>query len=652
MRNILVVDNHPVALRFMTQLLEKEGHRVVATEDGLSALEVLKTFTPDIIFIDLVMPNISGEKLCQIIRKIPKLKDVYIIILSAIAAEEEVDFTSFGANACIAKGPLDKMAKHILSSLERFEENPNSILPIRPIGLEDIYARHITSELLSVKRHFELIMKSMTEGILEITHEAKIVYANPTAITLLSKSEDELLASDFTYLLDEKDRQMFRDRLMKLYFYPQDVDKNLSIKINERPVSLTLLPVMDEKQRSVIILLNDISEQKRMEAKLIQAQKMEAIGTLAGGIAHDFNNLLMVIQGNVSLMLLDTPPNHPHHGMLKIIEKQVQSGSKLTNQLLGYARKGRYEVRPIYLNQLIIDTSEAFGRTKKNITIYRDLAEDLLPCEADQGQIEQVLMNLFVNASDAMPGGGELFIRTKNVTHKDISSNLYDPVPGPYVLFSIRDTGIGMDKKILNRIFDPFFTTKELGRGTGLGLASVYGIVKGHGGYIEVESEVGNGSTFKVYLPASNKKVERSGKIVESIEKGSGTILFVDDEDVILEVGREFLKVLGYEVLVAQSGKEAIEIFNKNRNRIDLVLLDMIMPQMSGGEVYDRLKEISPGVKVLLSSGYSIDGEATKILERGCNGFIQKPFNINQLSQSIRSILNESDSKSRYQKSY
>lgn len=643
MRNILVVDNHPVALRFMTQLLEKEGHKVVSTEDGLSALEALKTFTPDVIFIDLVMPNISGEKLCQIIRKIPRLRDVYIIILSAIAAEEEVDFTSFGANACIAKGPLDKMARHILSALERFEQNPTSILPTRPIGLEDIYARHITSELLSVKRHFEIIMKSMTEGILEITHEAKIVYANPMAVALLNKSEYELLASDFTYLLHEKDRQMFKERLRKLYFHPQEIDKNLSMKINQRSVSLTLLPVMDENQRSVIIILNDISEQKRMEAKLIQAQKMEAIGTLAGGIAHDFNNLLMVIQGNVSLMLLDTPTNHPHYGMLKIIEKQVQSGSKLTNQLLGYARKGRYEVRPIYLNQLVIDTSEAFGRTKKNITIYRDLAEDLFPCEADQGQIEQVLMNLFVNASDAMPEGGELFIRTQNVTHKEINNNLYDPVPGNYVLFSIRDTGVGMDKKILNRIFDPFFTTKELGRGTGLGLASVYGIVKGHGGYIEVESEVGHGSTFKVYLPASNKKVERSGKIVDSIEKGRGTILFVDDEDVILEVGKEFLKVLGYEVLVAQSGKEAIEIFNKNQDRIDLVLLDMIMPQMSGGEVYDRLKEISPGVKVLLSSGYSIDGEATKILERGCNGFIQKPFNINQLSQSIKSILKEGD---------
>jgi two-component system cell cycle sensor histidine kinase/response regulator CckA len=638
-KKILLVDNHPIILRFMTQLLEKEGHQVVSVEDGLSALEILKSYTPDVMFIDLIMPNIGGEKLCEIIRKTPKLKDIYLIILSAIAAEQEIDFTAFGANACIAKGPLNKMAQHILAALEQSHQSSSVVLPSTPIGLEDIYARHITTELLSVKRHFEVILKSMAEGILEITPEGRIVYANSTAISLINIPEDQLLASDFTELISKSDRQRIKDQLMAILTHLQTITVDSPVIINKKQISLSFLPVIDERQKSIIIIFNDVSERKRMEAKLIQAQKMEAIGTLAGGMAHDFNNLLMVIQGNVSLMLLDTHPNHPNYEMLRAIEKQVQSGSKLTTQLLGYARKGRYEVKPIDLNQLVEETSEAFGRTRKNIIIHRELAKGLLSCEADQGQIEQVLMNLMVNAADAMSDGGELFLKTMNVTHEDIKGKLYDPIPGYYILLIVTDTGVGMDSKILGRIFDPFFTTKELGRGTGLGLASVYGIVKGHGGYIEVESEKGHGSIFKVYLPTSGKKVQKIEKTIDPLTKGIGIILFVDDEEVILEVGEKFLKVLGYKVLLAQSGKEAIEIFQKHQDSIDLVLLDMIMPNMGGGEVYDRLKEISPDIKVLLSSGYSIDGEATKIMERGCNGFIQKPFDIMQLSQSIRAIL-------------
>jgi len=638
-KKILVVDNHPVVLKFMTQLLEKEAHQVLTAEDGLSALEILKMYTPDVIFIDLIMPHIGGEKLCQIIRKIPALKEAYLIILSAIAAEQEIDYTSFGADACIAKGSLDKMAKHVLAALEQVDQKNGVLHPPKTIGIEDVYARNITTELLSVKKHFEVILNSMAEGILEITPEGKLVYANPKAISLINRTEDQLLSSDFANLFLESDRQRIKDPLMEIHRTSQPIAVNGPLTLNGKQVSLHLLPVMDEMQRSIIVILTDVSEKKRMEAQLIQAQKMEAIGTLAGGIAHDFNNLLMVIQGNVSLMLLDVNPAYPHFEMLRTIEKQVQSGSKLTSQLLGYARKGRYELRPIHLNQLVADTSEAFGRTRKNITIHRDLAGNLFACEADQGQIEQVLMNLFVNSADAMPEGGDLFLKTANVNFKEIKGRGYLPNPGDYILLTVTDTGVGMDSKTIDRIFDPFFTTKELGRGTGLGLASTYGIVKGHGGYIEVESEKGRGSTFKVYLPASGKPAQQTVNPSAPISKAIGTVLLVDDEEVILDVSEKVLKVLGYKVLVARSGAEAIEIFKKHQDSIDLVLLDIIMPHMGGGEVYDRLKEISPEVKVLLSSGYSIDGEASKIMARGCNGFIQKPFDIMQLSQSIRAIL-------------
>jgi nitrogen-specific signal transduction histidine kinase len=389
------------------------------------------------------------------------------------------------------------------------------------------------------------------------------------------------------------------------------------------------------------ILYEDITERKRLEEQLQVAQKMEALGTLAGGIAHNFNNLLMSIIGNTSLALFETDPAHPQYEKLKNIEKLVESGSKLTKQLLGYAREGRYEIIPLSLNRLVKETSATFGTTKKEITIHQKLAEDLFPIEADQGQIEQALWNLYVNSADAMPGSGDLFLKTTNVTHKDMTGKLYKPKPGNYALLTVTDSGVGMDKKTMERIFEPFFTTKGLGKGTGLGLASVYGIVKSHGGYIDVDSKKGHGASFKIYLPASGKKATKAKRAVPKILGGKETVLLVDDEDIVLDVGTQMLEKMGYKVLVAKSGKDTIDIYKANRNKIDMVVLDMIMPEMSGGKTYDRIKQIDPNVRVLLSSGYSREGKATDILERGCNGFIQKPFNMKELSRRVREILDE-----------
>jgi PAS domain S-box-containing protein len=421
----------------------------------------------------------------------------------------------------------------------------------------------------------------------------------------------------------------------------------------------------DGSTKGFVAVIRDITERKqaeeekkKLEAQLTQAQRMEAIGTLAGGIAHNFNNLLMGIMGNTSLMLLETDPTHPNYKRLNTIEKMVQSGSKLTTQLLGYAREGRYEVRPISFNQLVKDTSDTFDTTRKEIRVHQDLAEDLPGIIADQGQIEQVLLNLYVNAAEAMPGGGDLFLHTTNITHKDISDKPYKVKPGDYILLIVRDTGIGMDKETKERIFDPFFTTKGLAKGTGLGLASVYGIIKAHGGYIDVYSKKGHarpprlspaeredggqGTTFYIYLPASEKEaVREKKKLHEEVSRGKETVLLVDDEEMVLDVGVQLLKTLGYTVLEAKGGREAVEIYRENKDKIDIVLLDMVMPDMGGGEAYDRMKEINPDIKVLLSSGYSIDGQATEIMKRGCNDFIQKPFNMKELSKNIREILDK-----------
>ena len=514
------MDNDPIMLKWITHLLEKEGYRVLTGEDGLTALEILKTYRPDIIFTDLIMPNIGGEKLCQVIRKDPVLRNTFLVVFSATASEENLHLYETGADLCIAKCSFDRMAKHIRKALDQAEGRIQMDHTQNLIGLDDTFPRQITKELLSDKKHLELILGNMEEGILEITPQGKIVYCNPSALSLVGLTEEKLLAYHFIDLFQDRDRERIKGLLSTLGSDRRRVNGDPPLQLNGRHVSLTFLPIPDNGRRTTIILINDVSERKRMEAQLLHAQKMEAIGTLAGGIAHDFNNLLMVVQGNVSLMLLDMNPSHPHYEMLRSIEKKVQNGSRLTAQLLGYARKGRYEVKPILLNQLVEETAEAFGRARKNIVIHKDLHPDLLPLEAGPGQMEQVLMNLLVNAADAMPHGGELFLRTSNVTHQDIQSDLYEAAPGNYVLLSVTDTGIGMDPKTMERIFDPFFTTKELGRGTGLGLASVYGIIKGHNGYIHVQSELGKGATFLIYLPASEGKVEEQTKKSEDLLMG------------------------------------------------------------------------------------------------------------------------------------
>jgi two-component system cell cycle sensor histidine kinase/response regulator CckA len=393
------------------------------------------------------------------------------------------------------------------------------------------------------------------------------------------------------------------------------------------------------KPTGMLVVLRDISARKRLEGQLQHADRMEAIGTLAGGIAHDFNNLLMGIQGNASLCLLDTDANSPVFEKLKNIETYICSGVDLTKQLLGFARGGKYEIRPTDLNEIIEEENRMFGRAKKEITIQAEYEETLWTVEVDRGQIKQVLLNLYVNAWQAMPGGGRIFVRTRN-THLDAEfTHSFEARPGQYIALTVTDTGIGMDAETRQKIFNPFFTTKAMSRGTGLGLASVYGIIKNHDGFIDVASRQGEGTTFTVYLPASEKTSEQEKLTVGQLVKGSGTVLLVDDEEMILEVGAEMLKAVGYDVITAAKGSQAIEIYKAKKAEIDVVLLDMIMPTMSGGELFDQLKRIDRNVCVILSSGYSLDGQASEIIGRGCNGFIQKPFNIKELSEKIHQVL-------------
>jgi PAS domain S-box-containing protein len=525
----------------------------------------------------------------------------------------------------------------------------------------NINSRKLTFEKLREQdEKYRTIIENIEEGFFEVDLSGNFTFFNNSVCNITGYSAGELLGmNNREYTTPDNANKMF-NIMNKVYTTaePSDVSDIEIIRKDGTTITVELNAYLVQDQEGNPIgfrgVVRDVSqrllaemEKRKLENQLQQAQKMEAIGNLAGGIAHDFNNILMGMQGNTSLMFLNIDSGHPHYDKLKSIQKYIENGAALTKQLLGFARGGKYEVRATDLNELIEKTARMFGRTKKEIKIHTSQLRDIWNVEVDQGQIEQVLLNIFVNAWHAMPDGGDLHLMTENVIIDDDFNKPFKVEAGKYVKISIIDTGTGMDKITQQRIFEPFFTTKEMGRGTGLGLASVYGIVKNHGGFIEVFSEQGKGTTFSIYLPASEKKVMEEIDAAEIVLKGDETLLLVDDEEMIIEVGEEILQALGYKVLPALSGKEALEIYKNKKDSIDMVILDMIMPGMGGGETYDNLKQINPDIKVLLSSGYSISGQAAEILERGCDGFIQKPFKLKQLSVKIREILDKNIASTR-----
>jgi two-component system cell cycle sensor histidine kinase/response regulator CckA len=508
------------------------------------------------------------------------------------------------------------------------------------------------------EERYKKVLETIEEGYYEVDLSGNLTFFNDSVCKFLGYTRAELMGMNNREYTDEENGKNLYRAFNSVYrtgkpftgFEWEVIRKDGERRI----VEASVYPLTDSEGKVTGFrgIARDITDRKRLEEELFRSQKLESIGKLAGGIAHDFNNLLMGIQGNTSLMLFDVQPGHPHYERLKNIEQHVQSGAKLTKQLLGFARGGKYQVQPINPNEVLEKTSSMFGRTKKEIRIHLKLRQDVWRVEADQGQVEQVLLNLYVNAWQAMPGGGNLYLETENVTFEESTLKPYNLRPGRYVKISVRDTGVGMDEATRKRIFEPFFTTKEMGRGTGMGLASAYGIIKNHGGAIDAVSGLGRGSTFYIYLPATAKDLAGEEIRPEEILKGEETILFVDDEEMIVDVSSRMLENMGYKVLTARSGKEALELIEKSSKddhsdvpRPDLVILDLIMPDMSGSETFARLRKMSSGIKILLSSGYSLSAETMKFMERGCDGFIQKPFTMKALSSKIRGILENSGQK-------
>ncbi len=513
-----------------------------------------------------------------------------------------------------------------------------------------------TVEITERKRFEEALKKSEQQYrdvvnnansiILRWDRAGNILFMNPFGLAFFGYHEEELIGRNVVGTIVPELESASSRNLVSLM---EEIQRNPdAFKSNENEnirkdgervwVSWTNKAVTNENGECAEILSigKDMTEKKLLEAQLLQAQKMEAIGTLAGGIAHDFNNLLMGIMGYTSVMLLTTDPTESNYEKLKSIEEQIKSGAELTKQLLGFARGGKYEVKPTNLGDLVERCVDMFGHANRGITIHKKLSENLCATEVDRSQMEQVFLNIFVNAAQAMPLGGELFVEARNAM---LRNTRMVPKEGLYARISVTDTGVGMDEATKARIFDPFFTTKDLGIGSGLGLASAYGIIKNHQGAITVDSKPGKGTRFDIYIPASQKPVKEEDSPTVEVVRGAGTVLLVEDQPAVAETAQEMLEALGYSVHVAQSGSEALDLFTTHRERVDLVILDMIMPGLSGSETYDRLKEMDPGIKVILSSGYSIEGQAARILEKGCNAFIQKPFTVTELSAKLVEVL-------------
>ena len=512
--------------------------------------------------------------------------------------------------------------------------------------ISDITDRvRMQAELQQSEQRYRSLVENTMDGyfVCEIP-SGRILFLNQRICDLFHYAMPEALKLEIWDFIDPKERPRLQQGIQNrvLGRGPVFSSKIYSVFRKDRStfkaeVSTSLTTYQG---RTVIQgLLRDVTEKERLQQQLQQAQKFEAIGTLAGGVAHDFNNLLMGIQGRASLMAMETGSSHTLREHICAIEEYVHSATHLTRQLLGFSRGGKYEVKPVEVNELLLSSAEMFGRTRKELRIHTKPYPMGLVVEADKQQIEQVLLNIFVNAWQAMPEGGELYLETSEVRFDPTGPLPQGLEPGPYVKLSITDTGVGMDEGVRQRIFDPFFTTKEKSRGTGLGLASAYGIARNHGGTITVHSELDHGSTFTIYLPLSDRHVRQEEEMEEPLEKGTETVLLVDDEEIIQEVAGVMLEKLGYSVVAADSGKAAVDAVGRRGDGIDMVILDLIMPGMDGGKTFERIQQLRPTLPVLISSGYAIDGQASELLKKGASGFIQKPFNISELSQKIREVL-------------
>ena len=661
---ILVVDDSRENLQLLSRILTAEGYKVRLAVTGKLALASIKARQPDLVLLDVCMPDMSGYDVCKQLRQDKKTQHIPVLFITVMGGlEDKVKGFEAGARDYIVKPfqqeeVLARVNTHV--ALSQMHNKLEQLIWERTQELrrinEQLEQEIAWRKQVEAERHllFEAINQS-DESVVITDENGNIVFVNPAFERLTGYSKQEVLGQNPRILQSGKHDKNFYKELWKTILNGKTWHGELINKRKDGTLFIekaSISPVFDDTGKIVnfIAVKHDVTQQRSLEEQLRQAQKMESVGRLAGGVAHDYNNMLQVILCSVQLLLArdDLKKEIIHH--LKQIEKAANRAADVTKQLLAFSRKQAISPRPVNINELL---------SKEILTMLgRLLAEDIdlrfypnadpAIIRIDPGQIHQAVTNLAINARDAMPQGGKLTIETKNVLFdEEYCKNHIGAKPGRYVMVAVSDNGIGIDKEIMPYIFEPFFTTKEEYRGTGLGLPSVYGIVKQSGGYITVYSEPGVGTTFKLYFPAyeDNQEIDFIDTIRKDLsdEEVSLRILLVEDEEMVRELTKNLLEGLGHTVLEAKNPKDAIKKVAHETEKIDLLLTDLVMPGMSGPQLSEKIKEIMPDIKVLYMSGYTSNVIARHgILDKGVN-FIQKPFCIKHLSEKIRQTMGQKE---------
>ena len=642
--------------------LEREIIEHKRAEDELQLFSKTIQQTADIIFITdrdgvIEFVNHAFEKITGYIKEEALGQNPRILKSGLIDSKEfEKLWNTILSGKVFRNIPINKKKNgelfHYDQTITPMKDKQGNITHFISTGRDITEHKRVEEALRKSERRLCAITDTAKDAIIMIDNEGKITYWNPASEEIFGYSAQEvmgeamhpLIVSD-KYIEDyKKGLELFKetgkgnvvDKTLELQAYKKDR--------SEITVEVSLAAIKIEGQWNAVGIVRDITEHKKLEAQYHHAQKMEAIGRLAGGVAHDFNNLLTVIGGNTSLAMMTLNENDPLMHDLEQVQKAANRASNLTRQLLAFSRKQKLQPEILNLNILIADIEKMLCRViGEDIELESILAEDLWNAKVDSGQFEQIIMNLCVNARDAMPDGGQLIIETENTELNEEYTSIHPEVaPGAYVMLVVSDSGSGMTEEVKSQIFDPFFTTKAVGEGTGLGLSTVFGIVKQSGGFIYVYSEPGEGTTFKIYLPRSEEEAVtvRKKLLTEEELRGKETVLVVEDEEGVRNIAVRSLRKYGYKVLEAENGGAGYLKCKSSEKPVDLIITDVVMPEMSGAEFIKSVKEFWPEVKVLYMSGYTHDVIAKKGIIDSKVAFLHKPFEPLNILQKVREVLN------------